>query len=474
MLAIILLPNLVHVFTKTIISLVNPSHNMKCDLQRTDLTFICIATNITSNTLQVNLGYKIYEGVPNARTGLKTFHYIRFTAPPLGSFRWQAPQPPTINHSSILPATAPRLVCPQSLPANEIFDIEFSPSTEDCLFLNAFAPANASNLPALDSSRFVNGNENGIPDAFGLSSDEVSRNGVMNVGLLDQQFALQCKPSQSYYAFAITAGCPLKDSSQTIFECPVSNDSETLQRVSYLDSMSGAFGSWAFFPVTDALLKRKMNGLYHLSGNNAEEGPYFAAQNITTEADLIDRLHLAFPLFVEDDIAKILYYYPTSNPTDSDILPKFATAGNTGYTAINLAEAYNSDTHVGYRYQYSIPLAIHASDMAAYFGPPTPNLGPDFIRAFQRIWGNFVKTSNPSISSDIARGAGANASARSTDLNETGGEPFRITGPYGGEAIQYGGEGLRNDLGLVNAYTWEGGMGVRCDFWRSVAAIVPE
>lgn len=31
-----------------------------------------------------------------------------------------------------------------------------------------------------------------------------------------------------------------------------------------------------------------------------------------------------------------------------------------------------------------------------------------------------------------------------------------------------------NDFSLVNAYTWEGGRGVRCDFWRSMAGIVPE
>jgi hypothetical protein len=36
------------------------------------------------------------------------------------------------------------------------------------------------------------------------------------------------------------------------------------------------------------------------------------------------------------------------------------------------------------------------------------------------------------------------------------------------------GPGLRNNFTLVNAYTWEGGRGYRCDFWRSMAALVPE
>jgi hypothetical protein len=35
------------------------------------------------------------------------------------------------------------------------------------------------------------------------------------------------------------------------------------------------------------------------------------------------------------------------------------------------------------------------------------------------------------------------------------------------------GPGLMNNFTLVNAYTWEDGRGMRCDFWRSVADIIP-
>jgi len=34
--------------------------------------------------------------------------------------------------------------------------------------------------------------------------------------------------------------------------------------------------------------------------------------------------------------------------------------------------------------------------------------------------------------------------------------------------------GLMNNFSLVNAYTWEDGRGVRCDFWRSMGVVVPE
>lgn len=60
------------------------------------------------------------------------------------------------------------------------------------------------------------------------------------------------------------------------------------------------------------------------------------------------------------------------------------------------------------------------------------------------------------------------------NLNQTGGVPYSVTALPGLNVTQYMGPGLMNKFDLVNAYTWEGGRGFRCDFWRSVAAIVPE
>jgi len=78
---------------------------------------------------------------------------IRFAAPPIGSLRWQAPQAPVTNRSSVLPANVFPAQCPQNPPA---VGTEITPSaaatlfsTEDCLFLNVYAPVNASNLPVL-------------------------------------------------------------------------------------------------------------------------------------------------------------------------------------------------------------------------------------------------------------------------------------------------------------------------------------
>lgn len=339
-------------------------------------------------------------------------------------------------------------------------------------------------------------------------------------------------PSQNYYAFATAVGCPPQwgygNSSQTIFQCIVSKDTETLQKASVDISSSGTYGAWGFLPVTDdvfiqstpsqALLHRRVNGLNHLSGNNAEEGRYFTTPNVTTENDLVAWIQLVFPLFTTDDIAKLLYYYPSSNiSVEDDGLTDFATAGDEGLTALNvsqtatgqqqranniyaettfvcpsywLAEAYNAHGRTGYKYQYSVVNAAHGSDQSLYLGEPAPNQGPDFVNAFRNIWGNFIKTGNPSISSNIANGASANGTGsnpledwpvfanwdrRMANLNQTGGMPMSIAAQSSPVNVTiYTDPGLTNALELVDAYEWEGGRGKRCDFWKSVAAVVPQ
>ena len=111
--------------------------------------------------------------------------------------------------------------------------------------------------------------------------------------------------------------------------------------------------------------------------------------------------------------------------------------------------------------------------------------------AFTHIVGNFITQNNPSLTAALANGAyESNNQAPNPitnwppyeiyapyqmDLNQTGGNEisYNVTGLSRNETI-YVGPGLKNDFRLVNAYTWEGGRGYRCDFWRSVGAIVPE
>lgn len=82
-----------------------------------------------TNTTRIDLGYQIYEGTSNSTTGLNVYkgYYftnlssavlthpsIRYAAPPLGPLRWQAPQSPDVNRTSVASADELGPACPQS------------------------------------------------------------------------------------------------------------------------------------------------------------------------------------------------------------------------------------------------------------------------------------------------------------------------------------------------------------------------
>ncbi|MGW5718740.1 carboxylesterase/lipase family protein [Amycolatopsis sp. NPDC003865] len=132
-----------------------------------------------------------------------SFLGIPFAAPPVGALRWQPPQPAP-KWSGVRPATSYGPACPQGSAANE-----------DCLYLNVYRPARATNerLPVLlwihgggfssgsgsafDGSLLAETNNivvittNYRLGAFGfLNLPGLSESGAGNYGLLDQVAAL--------------------------------------------------------------------------------------------------------------------------------------------------------------------------------------------------------------------------------------------------------------------------------------------
>ena len=356
------------------------------------------------------------------------------------------------------------------------------------------------------------------------------------------------QPEQAYYSFALAAGCfpgrAYGNTSTTIFDCLVSAPSDALQNASATVSASGTFGTWAFLPVTDGsfiterptiqLLSGKVNGLRVLSGSNADEGVLFTIQNITTEAAFEDWIRLQLPMFDSSDISAVLANYPSTNASVDPSDPRFATTGTASPYALNessfgtgqqqradnlyaettfvcpsywLAQAFSgispslqntSQSQMkGYKYQFSVPAAQHGADLFAegLIIPLSNIIAPEFSYAVQRIWGNFIRFNDPSISAEIANPNGPAASAKlanetyngtfptfSADtgymmlnLNETGGVAFSAAVVNGAPAAPEDKEpGLKNDISVQDAWTWEGGRGNRCAFWAEYGAKVPE
>ncbi|KZV68230.1 alpha/beta-hydrolase [Peniophora sp. CONT] len=173
----------------------------------------------------VDLGYATYQTDASIVDGVTSFLGIRFAAPPTGDQRFRAPQPPATIYG-IQNATVQPDECMQSAVGNATTPFRLSKRTafvqnEDCLFINVHVPAdldltsNAS-LPVIawihgggyaggsngqnPAQTLVSNSNNTVisvqmqyrlgPFGF-LAGETVAKDGVLNAGLLDQQFALQ-------------------------------------------------------------------------------------------------------------------------------------------------------------------------------------------------------------------------------------------------------------------------------------------
>ncbi|KAI6871338.1 hypothetical protein KC323_g1925 [Hortaea werneckii] len=100
----------------------------------------------------VDLGYSKYEGLRLEPASVNQWLGMRFAAPPTGDLRWRAPQPALMDDTEILSATRFGATC------LGYWESELSDSVnEDCLYLNVFAPANATTASKLPVWFFIQG-----------------------------------------------------------------------------------------------------------------------------------------------------------------------------------------------------------------------------------------------------------------------------------------------------------------------------
>ncbi len=310
------------------------------------------------------------------------------------------------------------------------------------------------------------------------------------------------QPSQSYYDIAERVGC-LNDSvtqNSTVFKCLENIDSVTLQKANSYTNLAAKYGQWAFLPVTDGtfltsrpsqqLLQGRVNGERIVVGNNANEGTYFVQQNIATESQFRDFVTSNYPLLSAQNITAVMnLYWVSANISvkyDSNgLTPPFATsisnfaagwqqAANNLYAettfvcpAYWLGQAYSSGKgKKGWRYQFSVPNAFHGSDLAPLMSSPTQQGTKEdvaFRTAFQRIWGNFIVSGDPTLGVNVTDAGGDLISAAGSsswlsigdtspllNLNVTNTAPFQA------------------QFSVVDGNAWEGGRGERCALWAAL------
>ncbi|CAK7231569.1 hypothetical protein SCUCBS95973_007960 [Sporothrix curviconia] len=332
-----------------------------------------------------------------------------------------------------------------------------------------------------------------------------------------------------YADFAAAAGC-VNSTAPSRFDCLVAQNTTVLQRASNWVSTNAPtpYGNWPFLPVTDdallpgppsLLLRNGVRGVNALIGNNADEGVLLVPATIHAEADLRSWLHAYLTALSDDDIDGILAMYPSSATTNATSLPRHETDGSHPPTANDvssaaagqqqraylltvrqniyaeasvvcpsywLADAFSRGSRKAYHYQYSVPFAAHGADLTAYWGPPTPNQGPDLVQSFREIIASFVTTGTPPTALPAGNSTAAvvdwppwtsskGGGHAMVSLNQTGGTPYTTRSPTGvGTVVQYAGPEQQNRFTVEDADSWEGGRGARCDFWQKLGQKVPE
>jgi para-nitrobenzyl esterase len=105
------------------------------------------------------------------RAGTHAWHGIPFARPPVGALRWRAPQPPE-RWTGVREALADAPGCAQPAPVLGGSDTneDGSSGSEDCLYLNVFAPAFAPDAVPAGAARlpvmvWIHGGGNSIGDA---------------------------------------------------------------------------------------------------------------------------------------------------------------------------------------------------------------------------------------------------------------------------------------------------------------------
>jgi hypothetical protein len=212
-----------------------------------------------------------------------------------------------------------------------------------------------------------------------------------------------------------------------------------------------------------------------------------------------------------------VYEVANSQPRDDGV--RFDTLGYTGPTALTesgmatglqqtafdifaestfdcpgywMAEAFSLGSRQSWKYQYSVEPNYHGADLSAYWAVDATTPNADFRHAFQSMWGNFIVHDNPVISVQDATANYTNATVpiapgaktilwpeysinqpQQLNLNTTGGVVDLVTVTDDLSFNVRTGAGIVNKFSLVDAFTWEGGRGARCDFWRTIAPNVP-
>lgn len=125
-----------------------------CALALTGLA-LAFATTLRADPLTVKVEQGEVHGKLINDGKVRAFLGLPYAAPPVGNLRWKAPQP-ALKWKGIRDATVYGAHCPQNFVYDDVLFQDNGPS-EDCLFLNVYTPAEASESSSLPVMFWIHG-----------------------------------------------------------------------------------------------------------------------------------------------------------------------------------------------------------------------------------------------------------------------------------------------------------------------------
>ena len=108
------------------------------------MAFGLVAGCADEATEPVQIASGLVSGVPAGETGdVTVYRGIPYAAPPVGQLRWKPPQP-VEPWAGVLACENYGPVCPQPSKKIGVYEADKAPADEDCLYLNVWMPAGAS------------------------------------------------------------------------------------------------------------------------------------------------------------------------------------------------------------------------------------------------------------------------------------------------------------------------------------------
>ncbi|CAE6506342.1 unnamed protein product [Rhizoctonia solani] len=421
------------------------------------LLALCAAPAISKTAAPtISLPYARYQGFHNSTSGLDVFLGIRYARAPVGDLRWRAPKAPLPVKETLQATSQPAKCSQSSVLANFTLGPPDPTTVEDCLFLNVYAPPSSAKKRKLPVLVWIHGGGYLFGDAasydptpmiqaskhsfvaviiqyrlgvFGfLPGSEVKKNGALNAGLLDTEFALKWtqenihlfggdpdqvtiwgesagggavleqavahggKTSPALFKRAIASSPylpphyryddPESELQYTTFvnNTGCTNAVDTLECLRALDYITLAAGyTDAPRPVIDgylltqrpqsSLAKKQINGERLISLHNTDEGRIL----VTRDANSTVRSWVAgqFPRLSEQNITvveKEYHSFASSDASEADNIYEIQIMifGEVLLVCpgLWLAEGFSK---ASYEAEFAVPPAIHGLDIAVYF-----------------------------------------------------------------------------------------------------------